>query len=241
MNAEIVALLLANRGQGTDWGEFASPAHKPWPRKLANKFLLYCLLDYQISSATAWKNGYRLIEEILGDPEDIWKAITSVSESEWASRREEYRLHRFPAAHARLWKIGERLCERYDGDARRIWVNHDSQAVLESLWNLGAGDQISRMIVGALRDCGEIRAETSDVKGDVYVRRVLGRVLTGEIVDGETAVESARKLYPADPWQLDAQLWHIGNSYCTSGRPKCSDCYLAPHCLYASLQPKRDY
>ena len=92
------------------------------------------------------------------------------------------------------------------------------------------------MIVGALRDCGEISAEASDVKGDVYVRRVPGRVLTGKIIDGETAVESARKLYPADPWQLDAQLWHIGNSYCTSRYPKCSDCYLASHCLYASLQ-----
>ena len=203
-NPEIAALLLANRGEGTDWGEFASLTHKPWSRKLANKFLLCCLLDYQIPSDTAWKNGYRLIEEILGDPEDIWKAITSVPENEWASRRAEYSLHRFPAAHVRLWKIGRRLCERYDGDARRIWLNRGSQSVLETLWDLGAGDQISRMIVGALRDCGEISAEASDVKGDIYVRRVLGRLLTGEIVDGETAVDSARKLYPADPWQLDA-------------------------------------
>jgi endonuclease III len=217
-----------------DWGDFASPAYKPWTMKFANKFLLCSLLDYQIPSTKAWENGYRLIEQILGDPEDIWEAITSMSESEWASRRGEYNLHRFPAAHNRLWKIGQRIRESYQGDARRIWSHRDSQSVLQLLWDLGAGNQISRMVVGALRDCGEISAGASDVKGDVYVRRVLGRVLTGDIADAESAVKSARELYPADPWQLDAQLWQIGNTYCKARRPKCGDCYLAVHCSYAA-------
>jgi endonuclease III len=234
LNAQIAPLLLANRGEGTDWGEYASPDHKPWSQKFANEFLLCSLLDYQIPSSKAWANGYRLIKEILGDPDDVWKSITSASEDEWASRRAEYNLHRFPAAHNRLWRIGKRICGRYDGDARRIWINRDPQSVLQTLWDIGAGDQISRMIVGALRDCGEIKADASDVKGDIYVRRVLGRALTGDIVDAETAVKLARELHPADPWQLDAQLWQIGSAYCTAKHPKCGGCYLAPHCIYAA-------
>ena len=82
------------------------------------------------------------------------------------------------------------------------------------LWDLGAGDQISRMVVGALRDCGQLTGTASDVKGDVYVCRVLGRAVLGEATDPETAVRLARQLHSADPWQLDAQLWDVGKSYC---------------------------
>jgi endonuclease III len=229
----ITTLLLANRGGGTDWGEFSQPDGKPWSKKTANKFLLCCLLDYQVHSDVAWRNGYRLIEDIFGDPDDVWRAITAISYSEWKSKRDAYKLHRFPAAHNRLWRIGRRVCDEYDGDARRIWEGRDSRPVLETLWDLGAGDQIARMIVGALRDCGEITGAASDVKGDVYVRRVLGRAVLEETTDPETAVRLARQLHPADPWQLDAQLWYVGKSYCHADDPNCSQCYLAPHCAYA--------
>jgi endonuclease III len=107
--------------------------------------------------------------------------------------------------------------------------------VLEALWELGAGDQISRMIVSALRDCGLVVGETSDVKGDVYVSRVLGRSLRGRQVDAETAVELARQIYPADPWQLDAVLWRIGNAFCHAKSPDCSaGCPLTARCDYAA-------
>ena len=216
-----------------DWGEFSQPESKPWSMKTANKFLLCCFLDYQIPSDVAWRNGYRLIEDILGDPDDVWRAITSISDSEWKLKRDAYKLHRFPAAHERLWRIGRRICDEYDGDARRIWEGRDPRSVLETLWALCAGDQISRMIVGALRDCGEIRGAASDVKGDVYVCRVLGRAMRGKPTDPETAVRLAAQLHPADPWRLDAQLWYIGKTYCYASSPDCSRCYLAPHCAYA--------
>lgn len=162
---QLAALLLKSRAAGMDWGAFSEPEGKPWSKKTANRFLLCCLLDYQIPSDAAWRNGYRLIEEILSDPDDVWQAITAISDSEWKSKREAYKLHRFPAAHNRLWRIGRRICDEYDGDARRIWKGHTPSAVLEIVWDLGAGDQISRMVVGALRDCGEITGARSDVKG----------------------------------------------------------------------------
>ena len=114
-------------------GVFSQADGKPWSKKSANTFLLCCLLDYQIPSEAAWRNGYELNEDILGDPDDIWRAITSVSESEWKSKRDEYKLHRFPAAHNRLWRIGTRICDEYEGDARRIWEGTAPRAALEML------------------------------------------------------------------------------------------------------------
>lgn len=228
---KIASLLLENRAEGTDWGEMSQLKGKTCEKRLANRFLLCCLLDYQMSADVAWRNGERLVYEILGDPDDIWKEIASVSESEWKSKRAEYKLHRFPNGHNRLWRIATRIHNEYGGDARRIWDGRNSQKVLESLWDLGAGEQLSRMIVGALRDCGEIKG-ASDVKADVYVCRVLGRAVFGETIDPETAVRLARQMHP-DPWQLDAQLWYIGRSFCEASNPWCPQCYLATHCAYA--------
>jgi endonuclease-3 len=229
---EIASLLLANRGEGTDWGEFADPAGIAWSKNKANKFLLGNLLDYQIPSELVWRNADRLIEHIPGDPDDLWGAITSVSEAEWKAKREEYRPHRFPAGHNRLWSIGKRICDRYDGDSRRIWEEKGASVALDALWDIGAGEQISRMIVGALRDCHQITG-VGDVKADTYVRRVLGRALLGDTTDPGTAIRLSRQMHPADPWQLDAQLWSIGRNYCRPTNPDCPKCYLIQHCSYA--------
>ena len=103
---------------------------------------------------------------------------------------------------------------------------------LVHLWALGAGDQISRMIVGALRDCGEIKGGSGDVKADVHLRRVLGRAVDGEEISAAKVIELTRQLNPTDPWRLDWPLWNIGKYYCRPTNPKCSECYLHPHCEY---------
>jgi endonuclease-3 len=229
---QIAALLLANHSGTEAWGDTST-------KQGANEFLICCLLDYQIDSSLAWNNGRRLVKELLGGPEDIWSAITSVSEAEWRSRRNEYRLHRFPAAHNRLWPIADRMCQRFGGDARRIWIGRQSSQVLEELLALGAGEQISRMIVGALRDGGQVQG-ASDVKADVYVCRVLGRALIGHRVEAATALEFARQLNPTDPWQLDWPIWNIGKSHCHNQQPECEGCYLAPYCTYAQTSTTTD-
>jgi len=232
----IADLLLKHRESRMDWGEICQLQGRPCSKKVANKFLLCCLLDYQMPADRAWDNGYRLVQSLY-DPDDVWRAITSFPEIDWKSKHAEYKLHRFPAAHNRLWRIGKRICDEYDGDARRIWEGKEPGAVLEILWNLRAGDQISRMIVGALRDCGQVKGEASDVKGDIYIRRVVGRAVSGKSTDAETAVQLARQLHPPDPWQLDAPLWRVGRDWCKT-KPMCSKCYLAPCCAYALAGPK---
>ena len=97
--SHIAKLLPANRAaEPVNWGEISYLEGKPCTKKLANKFLVCCLLDYRIDSDLAWRNGYRLVEELLGDPDDVWQAITSVSDGDWKSKRDEYNSIAFPPA-----------------------------------------------------------------------------------------------------------------------------------------------
>jgi hypothetical protein len=233
---KVSALLLENRSGNEDWGEISKFAEKPCPKRVANKFLLCCLLDYQMKSAVTWRNCCHLVTDILRDPEDVWAAITSVSQEEWKSKFAEYKLHRFPNAHNRLWRISVEILSRYDGDASKIWQGTDSAGVLFRLLDLRAGPQISRMIVGALLDCRQIKG-SGDVKADVHVCRVLGRTFSGGPTNEDAAIEQARQLYPADPWKLDWPLWNVGNLFCHATEPDCPKCYLAPHCIYAHEHP----
>lgn len=59
--------------------------------------------------------------------------------------------------------------------------------------------------------------------------------MLGDTTDAETAVRLARKLHP-DPWQVDSELWNVGNRWCSKRSPNCQHCYLAPHCVYANKQ-----
>jgi hypothetical protein len=229
---KVAALLLKNRTGTEDWGEISRLGDNPCTKHIANKFLICCLLDYQIDTKLAWRNGCRLVKEILHDPEDVWLAINSVSQDEWGSKFKEYHLHRFPNAHNRLWRFGKDICNRYDGDARKIWQNKGSGEVLESFLSLNAGEQISRMIVGALLDCRQIRG-SGDVKADLHVCRALGRIFYGAPTNHAAALELARQLNPSDPWELDQPLWKVGKSYCHPDAPNCSKCYLISYCTYA--------
>ena len=91
-------------------------AHK----KTANKFLLGCILDYQMKVEVVWENARRLAEDDLGDPRDLWGAILAIPRWNTQSVRRRYNLHRFPAAHARVRRIAQEVMERYGGDARSM-------------------------------------------------------------------------------------------------------------------------
>ena len=215
-----------------NWGEIAKYTAMECPKKVANEFLLCCLLDYQIKTGVGWKNGRRYINEISHRHDEVWWEIGKFTKKEWDSKFKEFGLHWMHNAHSRLWPIAMCICFNYDGDARRIWQDGNSFDVLCRLYYIGAGLQISRMIVGALKDCGYVSGKC-DVKADVYVRRVLGRAISGTVASPVDAIELARQLHPADPWQLDSPLWLVGDAYCESAKPKCSDCGLAEACSYA--------
>ncbi len=239
-----VANLLRNHWEGKeDWGEISKYPGQVCPKRAANTFLLCCLLDYQIKGGRAWENGERLVRELrdpedkLRDPEDIWATITAFSEKAWESKFKELGLHRYPAAHKRLWRIGREICSYFDGDASKIWQNSSAFDVLCRLNYIGAGEQISRMIVGALRDVGQIQVQgKGDVKADVHVCRVIGRVFFGAQASPETATEVTRQLNPDDPWQMDRTLWTVGSAFCHATKTDCPHCFLSTECMHAQTQ-----
>lgn len=151
---------------------------KPASLKNANKFFLACIIDYQQRPNQPWESARRFAEDILNNPNDLWHRITSVSLSKWQSKRREYGLHRFPKAHERVWRIGKDIVTYYGGDSRKIWMGQPPDIVLHRLNKMRVGEQISRMIVGALCDTDQIQGH-GDVKVDTHARRVLGRVLRG--------------------------------------------------------------
>ena len=242
-NMHQVAKSLIDHRETPDWGEIANKHGDECTKEIANRFLLCCLIDYQSKADDAWKRGYRYFEGLDTEQKcELWTAIANTSKVDWTSE-ENYRkcgLHWMHPAHNRLWQIAINICAFFEGDARRIWQNGTLFDVLCRLYYIGAGEQISRMIVGALRDCGQISGESgikSDVKGDVHVCRVLGRVFDGKEIRTAVAVAMARKMNPADPWQLDSSLWRLGQTNCYPKSPKCTGCYLKSDCKYAQEHP----
>lgn len=226
-----VAKLLLNNRKDDDIEFWLGKNGQIADKKSANKFLLGSILDYQIRTETAWENARRLAEDILGDPDDLWGCITSNSKSQWISKWNEYSLHRFPKAHERIWRIGNEIVTRYDSDARKIWADQTPVIVLERLNQLRVGEQIARMIIGALCDTRQI-VGSGDVKADIHVRRVLGRVLIGELLSPDKAIEITRGMKPENPWLLDKSLYLIGKSFCSASNPRCDKCYLSHECTF---------
>ncbi|MDD4161354.1 MAG: hypothetical protein PHW87_02620 [Methanothrix sp.] len=149
-------LLIKNRSEDDYFGwEWLSPNKSP-SLKDANKFLLACIIDYQTRADVAWQSARRFAEDTLGDPKLLWNEIASESLPVWMSKQKEYSLHRYPKAHERVWSIGNKIVLQYDGDARKIWKNQSIEATLYRLIDLKVGEQISRIVVGALHDTGLI-------------------------------------------------------------------------------------
>jgi hypothetical protein len=200
-------------------------------RKNANKFILGCIIDYQIPANKAWENAARLAETELRDPANLWETITRLSERSWMARRNKYSwLHRFPAAHRRVWRIGREIRDGYGGDSRLIWRGRSPEEVKARLLDMGLGPQLTRMAVGALIDTGHLKG-TGDVKADMNVCRVLGRAVQGRPFTPAEATRVTRTMYRKNPWRLDAALFQLGRTVCGT-RPQCRRCSLAADCAY---------
>lgn len=227
-------LLLAHSARPDNfWPWLQELNGRPADMKSANKFLVASTIDYQQDSEKAWANVRRWAEETMGDPPDLLSRISSYTADEWQAKRTEYGLHRYGAGHRRVRDISVRVVIQFAGDARRIWAGQAPMVVLGRLEGLGIGPQISRMLVGALIDTGQISGATADVKADIHVRRVIGRVFRGHEVDEDTATRLTRLVSPENPWELDLPLYQLGQGHCRPTAPRCAECYLRPECLFA--------
>ena len=229
-------LLLSNRQEHPAgfWSWMSQLEGQPADKKSANKFMLACILDYQMRYQIVWENARRFAEDDLGDPADLWDVITSIPQSEWESEayRQRLSLHRFPAGHNRVWRIGRRIVEEYQGDARKIWSGEPANVVVKRLERIGVGPQLSRMTVGGLMDTEQI-AGCGDMKADLHTTRVIGRVFEGAKVSEAQAHHIAESMLTGDTWQLDFPLFQLGLNVCKATDPRCSECYLREECCYA--------
>ena len=89
------------------------------------------------------------------------------------------------------------------------------------------------MILGALQDTKQINTKKPlNVKADVHVRRVLGRVFQGDSCESAEAIHLTNKMHPKNPWALDNPLYRLGKNLCSAKNPNCEECYLAEQCEY---------
>lgn len=209
-------------------------------KRQGNKFMLGAIVDYQVPVKQAWEGARRFAEETLNDPPDLWREVVEGwTEFEWESRStwKELGLHRrFPTGHNRVRAIGSDILRLYNGDARSIWRGQSPYEVLCRLQQLGkngVGAQLSRMIVGALIDTGQIHG-SGQFKADTHVRRVLGRVFDGKKASESRALELGEELSPGNSWKLDSVLYLHGMETCTHTTPTCDVCFLAQDCAYRS-------
>ena len=225
-------LLLAARRRGPVHFPFLSDlSGKKADRTTANKFMLCCILDYKAPAHVVVENATRFAEKDLGDPRHLWNTIVKIPR--WNSdavRRRYAPLHpRFPKrGHARVGRIARELVERYDGDARKIWRSQPPGKVLKRLEDMNVGPKISRMIVGALYDTEQI-CGAGELAPDIHVRRVLGRVFTGEVVSPDEALEIARGIRPRTSWKLDGPFVAPGKIEVQATKPP----------LWGLLSPRR--
>ena len=209
---------------------FLSRLNGRWAdKRSANKFLLGCILDYQMRVGLIWENARRFAEDDLGDPRDLWDDIIRIPKWNTKTVRRRYNLHRLTAAHDRVQRIGKEIVEQYGGDARNIWKNQSPCVTQNRLEGMGVGPQISRMTAGMLYDTKQIKG-VGELKADIHVRRVLGRVFTGDMVSADAALDIAKEMMPRGSWKLDAQLFRLGKSTCKKTNPDCGGCFLRAEC-----------
>lgn len=203
-------------------------------KRQANAFMLGAIMDYQMDADTVWKNAESLSEK-LGDPDDLWGAIARKPEGEFAMLfRGPPALHRFVnRIPKRVQRISNDIVRKYGGDARRIWEGQPTGEIMQRLKDMHVGEQISRMIRGALYDTGQVEGK-GELKADIHVRRVLGRVYEGCEISADGALTIANRLMPDDSWRLDWPLYITGKRKCTKGKPLCDKCPLRTDCIYAS-------
>src|SRR5690349_14900616 len=95
----VARLLLKNKvSDRSGWYWISDKGLVRLSKKRANKYLLACILDYQMRVPVPWDNAKRFAEDDLGDPSSLWDEITSVPLSVWKRKFHFYRLHRFPKA-----------------------------------------------------------------------------------------------------------------------------------------------
>jgi hypothetical protein len=201
----------------------------------ANKFICGCILELQAGKTDVWDNVACFANDILEEPDNLWRAIAAHSPDGWAGQFWEYNLHTEPLVHNRLFEAAKRMIRYYHGDARQIWEEYSDnpREVFRRLGMLDIPRSTACLVIGALKDEGYVHG-AFDIVGDVVDSRVLARVACGEVsrITPYQARILARRICARDPWILDRPLYVLGMTTCAPG-PRCRRCPAHTGCMYA--------
>lgn len=146
--------------------------------------------------------------------------------------------HRHPKLAAKtIGSAAQLVHDRYNGDAASIWRDAPVAEVtvrLREIW--GVGSNLAAMAIRTLHDhfrCFQNERTEINVKADDLLRRVFRRAGLTRTEEEYEAIAAARRLNPEYPAALD-WAWHVGHNWCKKQNPKCADCLLSEHCLYAN-------
>jgi tetratricopeptide (TPR) repeat protein len=257
----IAAELIVRPDPGCNWPWLDG---RPADMKGANKFFLACSVDGYGPAKRAWDNSKKFAEETLGDPDKLFNEILNKFPGDkWKTQdvKNQFKLHHVITYHNRVWDVANRIVQELDGDARKIWrkgdpdkpvgieEEYDSDVILDRLeyFLYGrekyTGTQIPRMTLGALFDSIQALGP-ADVKADVHVIRIIGRVVYGiedlrghignQSMAENIAIHTARLISPENPWYIDQQLFAPGatDKVCVHSNPKCDICEYNQFCFY---------
>jgi hypothetical protein len=183
----------------------------------ANAFLLGCCIDYHQLTRTAWRKAKEFCDKRVQveNLDRLWHWIAQHDAKTWECRFRSYDcLHPTPARHRKLHSIAQILVHHYGGDARQLWGKQNVGRLKGILENeLAVGPAITRMIIGGLRDHQLIKMETSDLKPDIWVVRLMNAMGLSNTTNPNQVVKDARYWFKKDPWFADTALYHLGTTY----------------------------
>jgi len=192
-------------------------------------FALAAALDRGTRAEVIWTIPYYLQKEI-GELKPAFFVNKDINEIKKIIQKLPIKPRYVNDAPRTIKELSEIVVNEFDGDASKIWKNKSAEEVKTTFQRVhGVGPGISSMIVLLLERCFGIHFNDLDhrnmnVKPDVHVIRVFGRLGFISQPNEKEVLEAARKFNPEYPGALDAPVWVIGRKWCAADAPQCTYC-----------------
>jgi len=198
-------------------------------------FALATVLDRGTKAEVIWTIPYYLHKEI-GELNPEFFVGKTIDEIERIFQRLPLKPRYINDAPRTVKELSEIVVNEFNSDASEIWNNKSSKEVKTTFQRVhGVGPGISSMAVLLLERCfgiqfNDIDHRNMDVKPDIHVIRVFGRLGFISQLNEKEALKAARRLNPDYPGALDAPIWVIGRNWCFADAPQCLHCPINEVC-----------
>jgi len=198
-------------------------------------FLFGVIFDQGIKAERAWEAPNKL-KKRLGHLNPL--KISSMSKKDLEKIVfQKPALHRYKKVVDWILEACKLLNQRYEGNAENIWNDIPRAKDLEMRFEefKGIGQKKASMAVNILvRDfkipIKDVNKKDINVSYDIHVRRVFLRAGLVNKDDRSLLINTARKLNPEYPGELDLPAWEIGRRWCHPTNPECDRCFLKEVC-----------